>query len=215
MSQGRNDPCACGSGKKYKKCCLPRETAAEIVEAGWLRIRRTEGELMNKLLRHLAQYYGPDSLADAWEEYTLWPDSPVAQDEWPEFEASFLPWLLFDWEPDPNDPAQDDARPALAPARHNTECKDTYLDSYERRYVDAACDAPFAFYLVVAPVPGREITLRDILRQQDVTVRERQASATLRPGEIIFTKVVALDGDAVMFGCAPYAIPGRYFDAIV
>src|SRR5438067_13482647 len=22
---GRNDPCHCGSGKKYKKCCLPRE----------------------------------------------------------------------------------------------------------------------------------------------------------------------------------------------
>ena len=24
---GRNDPCPCGSGKKYKKCCLPREAA--------------------------------------------------------------------------------------------------------------------------------------------------------------------------------------------
>jgi len=22
---GRNDPCLCGSGKKYKKCCLPRD----------------------------------------------------------------------------------------------------------------------------------------------------------------------------------------------
>lgn len=22
---GRNDPCACGSGKKYKKCCLLKE----------------------------------------------------------------------------------------------------------------------------------------------------------------------------------------------
>jgi preprotein translocase subunit SecA len=25
---GRNDPCPCGSGKKYKKCCLPKETQA-------------------------------------------------------------------------------------------------------------------------------------------------------------------------------------------
>ncbi len=23
---GRNDPCSCGSGKKYKKCCLPKES---------------------------------------------------------------------------------------------------------------------------------------------------------------------------------------------
>jgi len=22
---GRNDPCPCGSGKKYKKCCMPRD----------------------------------------------------------------------------------------------------------------------------------------------------------------------------------------------
>ena len=26
--RGRNDPCSCGSGKKYKKCCLPRDEAA-------------------------------------------------------------------------------------------------------------------------------------------------------------------------------------------
>lgn len=25
---GRNDPCPCGSGKKYKKCCLLKEKAA-------------------------------------------------------------------------------------------------------------------------------------------------------------------------------------------
>jgi tetratricopeptide (TPR) repeat protein len=25
---GRNDPCPCGSGQKYKRCCLPRDEAA-------------------------------------------------------------------------------------------------------------------------------------------------------------------------------------------
>jgi hypothetical protein len=27
---GRNDPCPCGSGKKFKKCCLPKAEAGEI-----------------------------------------------------------------------------------------------------------------------------------------------------------------------------------------
>jgi tetratricopeptide (TPR) repeat protein len=27
---GRNDPCPCGSGKKYKKCCLPKEETAAL-----------------------------------------------------------------------------------------------------------------------------------------------------------------------------------------
>ena len=26
---GRNDPCPCGSGKKYKKCCRDKDLAAE------------------------------------------------------------------------------------------------------------------------------------------------------------------------------------------
>src|SRR5260370_7811530 len=26
---GRNDPCTCGSGKKYKKCCLEKDQQAE------------------------------------------------------------------------------------------------------------------------------------------------------------------------------------------
>lgn len=25
VSAGRNDPCPCGSGKKYKKCCIQKE----------------------------------------------------------------------------------------------------------------------------------------------------------------------------------------------
>ncbi len=27
MKLGRNDPCHCGSGNKYKKCCLPKDAA--------------------------------------------------------------------------------------------------------------------------------------------------------------------------------------------
>ena len=30
---GRNDPCPCGSGKKYKHCCLDKDRAAQLVPA--------------------------------------------------------------------------------------------------------------------------------------------------------------------------------------
>ena len=29
---GRNDPCPCGSGQKYKKCCLPKDEAADLAQ---------------------------------------------------------------------------------------------------------------------------------------------------------------------------------------
>ena len=31
--RGRNDPCPCGSGQKYKRCCLPQDEAAERAAA--------------------------------------------------------------------------------------------------------------------------------------------------------------------------------------
>jgi len=30
---GRNDPCHCGSGSKYKKCCLETDEAARVAAA--------------------------------------------------------------------------------------------------------------------------------------------------------------------------------------
>ena len=35
MEVGRNDLCPCGSGKKYKKCCMKKE---KVVEIGQLKV---------------------------------------------------------------------------------------------------------------------------------------------------------------------------------
>ncbi|WP_438024874.1 SEC-C metal-binding domain-containing protein [Sorangium sp. So ce233] len=32
MKLGRNDPCHCGSGQKYKKCCLDRDQAQRAAQ---------------------------------------------------------------------------------------------------------------------------------------------------------------------------------------
>jgi tetratricopeptide (TPR) repeat protein len=39
---GRNDPCPCGSGNKYKKCCLARDEAAEREGLAEARARRED-----------------------------------------------------------------------------------------------------------------------------------------------------------------------------
>lgn len=40
---GRNDPCPCGRGQKYKRCCLPRDEAAAAAERAAALARETEG----------------------------------------------------------------------------------------------------------------------------------------------------------------------------
>lgn len=42
MKSGRNEPCPCGSGKKYKKCCLPKDQAAEQTPPAWREAERRE-----------------------------------------------------------------------------------------------------------------------------------------------------------------------------
>jgi len=39
---GRNDPCPCGSGNKYKKCCLPKEEGVEREQLAKGEARRAE-----------------------------------------------------------------------------------------------------------------------------------------------------------------------------
>lgn len=46
---GRNDPCPCGSGKKFKKCCIDKPSPTRIAllqdeELGQQRIREYEEE---------------------------------------------------------------------------------------------------------------------------------------------------------------------------
>jgi len=44
---GRNDPCPCGSGKKYKNCCLKKDRAKRIRDSAW---RREEQVTLEKLI---------------------------------------------------------------------------------------------------------------------------------------------------------------------
>jgi tetratricopeptide (TPR) repeat protein len=48
---GRNDPCPCGSGNKYKRCCLPKDQAADRAAlAAAAELRAAEQEEFEALL---------------------------------------------------------------------------------------------------------------------------------------------------------------------
>ncbi|MCM3901529.1 MAG: SEC-C metal-binding domain-containing protein [Pyrinomonadaceae bacterium] len=89
----RNDPCPCGSGKKYKKCCL---RSVEADEFEYRRQRQVEAGLIPRLLDHAYETLGPNSLADAWEEFN---DYEPVEDFDPESPMNivFMPWYIFNW----------------------------------------------------------------------------------------------------------------------
>jgi hypothetical protein len=224
---GRNEPCPCGSGKKYKRCCygkdlddawpleteatLPQESAATSApesaakDPELVKIRRTEAELMSRVLDFAASSYGREFFEQALGEFSLWGEYEVAEDD---FDNFFFPWLAFNWVPEGEEAGSDDgARLAVALEYLHEHFRD--LDSYQQAFIREACAQPFSFFAVTEVSQGVRLTLRDVFLSRTVTVKEILASRVLKRGDIIFSRIIELEGQAIMFGVAPTALPPR------
>jgi hypothetical protein len=71
---GRNDPCPCGSGRKYKKCCQESFDEKDFHYRRW---RRVEADLIPELFAYVVQTLGPEAIEDAYFEVRFrlfWPE---------------------------------------------------------------------------------------------------------------------------------------------
>ena len=90
---GRDDPCPCGSGRKFKRCCL---RALDADDAARMRLRTEEGVLVLALFAYAAVEFGDA----AWEEFFLWDAVPDDIDSSREFGTTFDPFFVFSFVPD-------------------------------------------------------------------------------------------------------------------
>jgi hypothetical protein len=204
MRIGRNDPCHCGSGKKYKRCCLAKDQAANVIDYEWQRLRRTEGVVVHLLLHVANEWYGPDFIEKAWQEYTESYNESLPIEETPESETSFVPWALFNYihqEESEADP------PIEVPLAFSFLMGAKDLDPDQKQFALEAFRQPVSFWSVQEVNQGTSLKLRDLFTHSERTVRERQASDVLRKGDIVYTRVISLGQTAVMFGMAPIPFP--------
>ncbi len=211
---GRNDPCLCGSGKKYKKCCLYK-TSSPVASLSWRKMRRTEGELIHTLTGYVDKYYGPGAVLEAWDEFTLWDEAPMDPESEPELDTVFFPWFMFNWIPDNIELGEEMHYPEMQVAMHYLEKSGARIDSYQRQFIGEACSQPYSFFVVTGIMPGKQLTLRDLLLKRDITVHERLASTTLHKGAILYARVITMDDNSIMLGCAPTVIPPSYLDFFI
>ena len=94
VNVGRNEPCPCGSGKKYKKCCLAKDQSQRDQLTPRLLTSCSE-EATDALLAHAHHTLGDGFLNDAWREFwaeddeLFIPDSP--------YNMLLIPWALYLW----------------------------------------------------------------------------------------------------------------------
>lgn len=146
---GRNQPCPCGSGRKYKNCCYRRDTEAaggrrqSFPDADWQRIRRTEGEIIHAVVLFARRVFGEDLIGRALREFSTGSTIPEEQLT----ETIFIPWFVFNWLPAPaKRPLSQTAPPPEPLAVTFLAERGARLDDYQKSFIQAASSEPFSFF---------------------------------------------------------------------
>ena len=216
---GRNDPCPCGSGKKYKQCCMSKDSQHSASELLWRRLGETSDKLANQLLNFFMERLDSEALMDAWSDYlTLRAGRDFDPDD-PEIQC-FMPWMFYNWSMQFTDgnPETDEIDEKDTPstiAEYFLAANRRRLTEMEKRFIQLSVSTNFSFYEVVDCQPGKGFTLRDLLLSTEVYVYERAASTDAQPGDVIFAKVVRYDDVATINGCGTVLIPPRHKPLII
>ncbi len=196
MKIGRNDPCPCGSGRKYKKCCL--KSGPDPVNYMKGKLDRFHDRIVHELFRHAKKVFDPYAFVEAVEEFFGWPEDEEAIDL-ENHGALLYPWYLFKWRIDSADGENSLSGPRDLSIVHSyLQAHGRKLDPVEREYLEGFADAPFSFFQITAVEPGKSVSLKDLLLDTDHHVFEKSASQSLHVGDVVFGSVIEAGGIALL-----------------
>jgi hypothetical protein len=203
---GRNDPCPCGSGKKYKQCCLVAARAPEGPDnLIWRRLRRLLDEYNRDMLRFTTNVYGPGAIDEAWREFLL--DEAVEFDPESVHIQVFMPWLYHFWSPDSAETAvRDAALHDVIPTAEYLRRKKS-LNPLLREYLESCLAAPLSVLEVLRTDPSRGLRLHDTFTGEAHEVMESGASKVMHEGDLVFGQVAKAGGIAMLEICQAFVIP--------
>ena len=177
---GRNDPCPCGSGKKYKQCHLPIEEAAQ---ASQLRLRRAVDTLMPKLLG--VSQSMPQEVNAAFERY--W-DGKYSVEQMPDIDDHedrgadrFLTWFAFDYQLDDGRTLVERAAAAIPPLE---------LTEEEAGLLPYWMPVRLRPYAVESIEKNTSVVMRDMIEDATYTLEDQAASRRLQLGEVLVGHLV-------------------------
>lgn len=187
MATRRNDPCPCGSGKKYKRCCLSRDKIEQLAPS------QKDRDLAVDISREFTMRYFPDECDLAREEFygEIPEDWDLDDYQMATVEEAFWGWFLYDR---PLSDGESLAREILDSGGR--------LPDGTRRYLEGMSKTVMQPWEVFDVIPGKSIDLLQKIDGTKVIVRERTASRTLKNGDFVAARINPLgpSGGAEMDG---------------
>jgi hypothetical protein len=204
MSVGRNDPCPCGSGRKFKHCCLARQSDADTLR---VRIRTAEGRVVAAVFKHALATWGEALLRHAWDDFWLYDDVPehAGRAVGRHVHGVVRARLRAD-----QVPRRTDAWPAEPLGLHWLASQRGPIDPLDRAFAEQACRSPLSVLAVEQVVPGVSLDVTDVFTGRRFHTPELTSSRSLQVGDLVFARVVTLEGLSLLFGMAPYVAPPEW-----
>ncbi len=190
MKVGRNDPCPCGSGKKYKKCCLS-ETYTEVGKEDSIRARLVE-ELLGFFNKNYL-YTLEDAELLFWDDFI--PEEHLQGITLDIAYQNFWEWLVFDH---------------MIDVDNEKTLVDLYMESKklsidEHKVLSMMKNSVISLYEVQEVFPEKGLLLKDLLIGGEYDVREKSATRSARKWDIFAARLFLVDNTHIMSGSVyPY-----------
>jgi hypothetical protein len=185
MKIGRNDPCPCGSGKKYKKCCMGKTgsqpTTPATIQSQVPVTQSSENEVYNglfaKLMKFAQRQENEKEFDGAFAEFFMKPDY---EDYEKDYGAHvFWGWLLI----------YRRVRGLPTMAERYLERFGSKLAPLERKMLETIGDEPFRLFEIRDIRLDQGMTLKDLFTEEVFEVKERLATRSLHKWELIFARL--------------------------
>ncbi len=167
---GRNDPCPCNSGKKYKKCCLLKKEGARDGLFLW---KRADARVIGEGVK-LSEKMFMDEMAALHLLYWGKEENGVAYGSEESERMQFIEWLVHDHR-----------QAEGGPTAMENVLKDKGLGDLERRIAEARTQATMSVYQVTGIFPEEGLELEDIFSRKKVIVKDKLASRSVQKGVLI------------------------------
>ncbi len=190
---GRNDPCYCGSGLKYKKCHMAADRELEQ--------ERREAFLATRYLREDLVDFAEDerfapafatALAQYWNGYY----TVETADEMSDYEAQrFIDWFLFDF-------SDADGAERLLELYHRERRDD--LSSMQLAVLEQWLEAGPSGAYVLTDYQGQRLVLESFFTGESVEVYEPGGHGNVEKGDVILARVLPVQDHFELSGGAAY-----------
>ena len=175
---GRNEPCYCGSGKKYKKCHMKEDQAAEKERS---LIQRAANFIRRDLLKFARDERFAEAFATAlpiyWDD--LYDASNAEQMSQPEA-LRFFDWFVFDFE------LEDGGRLIKIYADEKMEDLSSHQQKIAANWVDVGAGGLYE----LTAYEGQNLKLRDYITSEPAEVYESGGRGNVELGDLILTRLV-------------------------